>query len=110
MSKQFDSIMEGLNDLLEYSKGDKTKARLRVREVPPKIRPVKKYTKDNIKSIRINLNLSQRAFADVLGVSKKIVEAWEIGVNSPSGSSSRIIEFLEKDNRLLEHYDVLIKV
>lgn len=40
MSEQFDSIMEGLNDLMEYAKGDKTKVCSHVREVPPKIRPV----------------------------------------------------------------------
>ena len=27
MSKEFESIMEGLNDLLEYANGDKTKGR-----------------------------------------------------------------------------------
>lgn len=110
MSKEaFESIMTGLNEALEYAKGDKTKGRSRIREVPPKIRPVKTYTKDSIKNLRMSLNLSQRAFADVLGVSQKTVEAWETGVNSPAGSSSRIIEFLEKDNKLLEHYDVLLR-
>jgi hypothetical protein len=33
MSEQFDSIMEGLTDLLEYTKGDITKGRSRVIEV-----------------------------------------------------------------------------
>lgn len=109
MSEQFDSIMEGLNELLEYAKGDKTKGRSRVREVPPKISPIKEYSKDTVKNVRISLNLSQRAFAEVLGVSQKTVEAWEIGINRPAGSSSRIIELLEKDSNLLEHYDVLVK-
>jgi len=36
------------------------------------------------------------------------VEAWESGANSPAGSSSRIIEWIEKDNSILEHYGVLI--
>ena len=108
MSKEaFDSIMTGLNEALEYAKGDKTKGRSRIREMPPEIKPIKEYSKDDIRAIRINLNLSQRAFADVLGVSAKTVEAWESGINSPAGSSSRIIELLEKDEHLLENYGVV---
>jgi len=33
MSRQFESMMEGLNEALEYAKGDKTKGRSRVVEV-----------------------------------------------------------------------------
>lgn len=110
MSKEaFNSIMTGLNEALEYARGDKTKGRSRIREVPPKITPIKEYSKDSIKNLRIGLNLSQRAFAEVLGVSQKTVEAWETGINRPAGSSSRIIELIEKDNQLLEHYDVVIR-
>lgn len=109
MSEAFESIMTGLNEALEHAKGNKTIGRSRVREVPPEISPIKEYSKDTIKSIRINLNLSQRAFADALGVSQKAVEAWETGVNHPAGSSSRMIELLEKDKDLLEHYGVLVK-
>ena len=109
MSSQYNSIMEGLNELMEYAKGDKTKGRSRVRETPPKITPVKSYSKDSIKQLRISLNLSQRSFAEVLGVSPRTVESWETGANQPAGSSSRIIELLEKDHQLLEHYDVLAR-
>jgi putative transcriptional regulator len=110
MSKQaFDSIMTGLHEALEYAKGDKTKGRSRIREAPPKIRPIKEYSKDSIKDLRIGRGLSQRAFAEVLGVSKKTVEAWEKGINHPAGSSSRMIELMEKDNQLLEHYEIVIR-
>ena len=109
MSKEvFDSIMTGLNEALEYERGNKSAGRSRVREAPPKIRPIKRYSKEEIKNIRLNLNLSQRAFAEALGVSPKTVEAWEAGINQPAGSASRIIEFLEKDRRFLEHYDVVV--
>ena len=108
MSEMFDVIMEGLNDIIAYQNGDKTRARSRIRETPPTIKPVAEYSKEDIKNIRINLNLSQRTFADVLGVSQRTVEAWESGANSPAGSSSRIIEWLEKDNSLLEHCGVIV--
>lgn len=107
MSNQYNSIMEGLDELMEYAKSNKIKGCYRIREVPPRVKPVKCYSKDKIKTLRINLSLSQRSFAEVLGVSQKTVEAWESGVNCPSGSSSRIIELLEKDNDILERYGVL---
>jgi len=108
MSDMFDGIMEGLNDIVAYQNGDKTRARSRIRETPPEVKPVVEYSKEEIKDIRISLNLSQRTFADILGVSQRTVEAWESGANSPAGSSSRIIEWIEKDNSILEHCGVLI--
>jgi len=34
VSKQFESMMQGLTELLEYAKGDKTKCRIRIVELP----------------------------------------------------------------------------
>ena len=53
-------------------------------------------------------DMFERIMEGLNGVSQKTVEAWESGANSPAGSSSRIIEWLEKDNSLLEHCGVLI--
>lgn len=104
----YESIVTGLNEAVEYERGNMKKGRSRVREKSPKIRPVKTYSKDTIKDIRLGLNLSQRAFADVLGVSHKTVEAWEAGRNQPAGSASRIIEIIEKDSSALEHYGMVL--
>jgi len=44
MSKQFDSMMEGLTELFEYSKGDKAKGRTRVAEVKDlSVKPLTTY-------------------------------------------------------------------
>ncbi len=108
MSEMFDSIMTGLGEAIEYERGNKSAGRSRIREAPPKIRPVKEYSKEAVKKIRLGLNLSQRAFAEVIGVSHKTVEAWEAGKNRPAGSASRVIELLEKDNEFLEHYNMVV--
>lgn len=34
-------------------------------------------------------------FAQMLGVSKKTVEAWEAGTNVPNGSAMRLLQLLE---------------
>lgn len=45
MSKEaFNSIMTGLNEALEYARGDKTIGRSRIREAPAKITPRRHIT------------------------------------------------------------------
>jgi len=97
MSEQFDSMMEGLTELLEYAKGNKTKGRSRVVEVRNlNVTPLKHYSKDELKRIRLNNNLTLKTFADCLGVSQKTVESWERGENTPSGALIRLFQILEK--------------
>jgi len=111
MSRQFDSMMEGLTELLEYAKGDNTKGRTRVVEVKDlNVKPLKAYDKDELKKIRINNNLTLKTFADCFGVSQKTVESWERGENSPSGASVRLFQLLEKNSNVLEDYEILTKV
>lgn len=98
MSEQFNSIVEGLNDLLEYTKGDKEKARSRIVTVPD-VRPLKLYTNKDIKMIRSNNHMTQKVFAELLGVTPKSVEAWEKGTNKPTGSAIRLLQLLEEDSK-----------
>ena len=110
MSLQFDSMMEGLTELLEYARGDKTKARTRV--VEPEnicVKPLTHYSKEEIKRIRIKHNLTLKTFAECIGVSRKTVESWERGKNTPSGASIRLFELLEKNTNILVEYEILKK-
>jgi len=110
MSKQYESMMEGLTELLEYAKGDTTKGRTRVVEIKDlRVKPLKTYDKDELKNIRLNNNLTLKTFADCMGVSQKTVESWERGDNSPSGASVRLFQILEKNGNLLEDYEILTK-
>ena len=108
MGSQFDSMMEGLNEALEYLKGDKTKGRVRVVEPPDlQVQPLKQYDKEELKSIRLKNNLTLKTFADCFGVSQKTVESWERGENIPSGASIRLFQLLEKDTNILKEYEIL---
>lgn len=69
-----------------------------------RIEPVRSFSGEEVKSIRISANLTQLAFAAVLGVSKKAVEAWECGRNTPSGSACRLLSMMEKDPNLPKKY------
>jgi putative transcriptional regulator len=53
--------------------------------------------------------MTQRLFAEALGVSVKTVEAWETGTNSPSGVANRMLGLLMQDNTLLEKYSIVAR-
>lgn len=99
----FESIMTGLNEALEYTRGNLPNVKTRT----VSITPVPKYNASKIKEIRKSLNLTQMIFAEVLGVSIKTVEAWESGRNHPQGPASRFLQMLEMDNKLLEEHHIL---
>ena len=92
----FESIMEALNQVKEYEKGNHTMGRLRVTTIPD-IEPVAEYTKEKLKEIRHKTNLPQRYFAELIGVSPRAVEAWEAGKRKPTGSAKRLFQIIEQD-------------
>lgn len=91
----YDSIVRGLNEAIEYERGNLKG----VRAHTVKISPLPFYKANEIKKIRVGLNLSQIAFANIVGVSNKTVEAWENGRNIPKGSSLRMLEMLDKNGQ-----------
>ena len=103
-NKVFESIMNGLSESLEYAKGDTSKARrmsVTVAELP-------QYHDKEIKQIREDLNLTQKNFAFVLGVSPKTVEAWESGRNVPQGTAQRFLQILQfGGKKMLQDFNVL---
>lgn len=98
MSEAFESIMTGLNEALDYVKGDTSKGRSQ----KVTVQPVPEFDAQSIKAIRKDLGMTQVVFASVIGVSKKTVEAWECGTNSPSGSSRRLLETFHKNPSLAQ--------
>jgi putative transcriptional regulator len=79
-----------------YKKGE---LRANARKIT--IIPIQKYEAKDIRRIRNGLKLPQPVFADLLGVSKKTVEAWESGRNIPQGYSPRLLELLDRNGLAL---------
>ena len=91
MTSLFENLQEGLNQAIAFEKGiGKAKVRTLI------IMPVKKYTNDEIRTIRNNAGMTQTTLAKYLGVSKKTVEAWENGRTHPTGPAYRLLEILEQ--------------
>lgn len=96
----YDSISKSLTEAIEYEKGNFKGIRRRF----VKIAPLPDYRGTQIKEIREKLQLTQMLFASICGVSKKTVEAWENGKNTPQGPAQRMLDILNKDSNILEEY------
>ena len=105
MSSLFESIKQGLNEAIEYERGNLPNASIDKVTVAP----LHNYTASEIKEIRISHNMTQKLFAWALGVSVKTVESWESGINRPSGIASRMLELLKQDNKLLDRYSIVAR-
>lgn len=96
MHKVYDSIMAGLAEAVEDAKSTEKKLKRNIVSVIP----VKEYDAVEIQNIRKSTGMSQKLFASYMGVSDKTVEAWEAGINHPSGTASRILSMMEMDSNL----------
>lgn len=93
----FEELKASLEEAAAHSRGEKTRCRTVVRQVP-----IPEYTAVDIARMRRSLNLSQRGLASVLGVSARTVEAWEAGKNTPSGAARHLLYLFDSDHSLVD--------
>lgn len=88
-----DLLLESVGQASDHAKGLITlkSESLSLPDGPPK------YTKGKIKKIRKQLNVSQGVFAKILNVSIQTVRAWEQGDNTPKGTTTRLLQIIEKN-------------
>ena len=97
MSEMFESIMHSFDEtVLSARQG-------RLRETVF-VSPVKEYDAAGIRELRKRLDMTQAMFAGLFAVSKKTVEAWEAGRNTPNGPSLRMMELLSEDLSVADHF------
>jgi DNA-binding transcriptional regulator YiaG len=89
-----EQIRASLTEILRsIETGDRS--RLTVREVEiPDPRP---YSARTIKALRRRLAVSQRIFADLVGVSPELVEHWEQGRREPARVVRRLLDQISAD-------------
>ncbi|WP_417908704.1 helix-turn-helix domain-containing protein [Candidatus Electronema sp. PJ] len=78
-------ILAGLKEIREFKKG---KAQLRT---------VKLSVPQSARQIRERLNLSQSAFASMMGVSVRTVQDWEQGRRTPKGPARSLLRIAEQN-------------
>jgi putative transcriptional regulator len=86
MSKAFDSLMEGLNEALDFAEGKPTGAVVRRIEVPDV----------NVAAIRAQTGLSQAQFAQSIGVAKGTLLNWEHGRRRPTGPAQVLLAMIAR--------------
>lgn len=88
----FDDIKTGLNQAIEYEKGN-----LKAKTTTLTVEPIEYFKPEEIRSIRLETGLTQVLFAKYMGVSVKTVEAWEAGRNHPEGAACRLLSMTRND-------------
>jgi putative transcriptional regulator len=88
MTKEaFDTIAAGLVDAIAYARGDKSRGKARVVEVPT----------IDVAAMRKKLGLSQDRFAAAFGVSPSTVRNWEQGRRHPEGPAKVLLRVIDKE-------------
>jgi putative transcriptional regulator len=77
-------ILEGIREIKAHKAG---KIRLKTRELTRSSSP---------KTIRTKLNLSQEAFAGLMGVNVRTIQDWEQGKRKPKGSAKSLLRIAER--------------
>jgi putative transcriptional regulator len=89
-------LMEGLRELAgAVADGAAMHQRFTVRTVT--IPQPHEYSPASVKKLRDQLGMSQAVFADLLGVSRVWVQAWERGVRKPSALARRLMDTIRAD-------------
>lgn len=88
----FGGIMAGLEEALEYEKGKASAETFARKRSLPDV---------DVASVRNSLNMTQKTFASMLGVSKRTVEVWQCGKSTPTPTAKKLIYLIETDNSLV---------
>ena len=91
-------LLEGLNDALEFEKGNKD-LKTTFKELPG---PAPKYSKSAIRKIRKDFGLNQEEFAQLLNVEITTIRSWEQGQRSPNKAAERLIQLFEADQTIIQ--------
>jgi len=99
----FNELQTSLGQAIDHAKGNPSKARKKT----VAIKELATFTAQDIKNLRIEMNLTQKSFAALMGVSVKTIESWEYGTNQPSGSARRLLEILSNEPHVAEEQEIV---
>lgn len=89
----FSGIMDGLQEALAHTKGKAAAGTFARKRSLPTI---------NVAEIRSALKMTQKAFAELLGVSCRTVEAWESGKTTPTPTAKKLMFLIQEDHSLVQ--------
>ena len=89
----FSGIREGLQEALAYEKGTAAAETFARKRSLPDV---------DVAEIRKALSMTQRVFADVLGVSARTVESWECGKTTPTPTAKKLMYLIQEDHTIVQ--------
>lgn len=89
MKKWEKEIVSGFKAALRHSRGEKVKGFTQHLRLAP-------VTQKEVKEVRKLTHTTQAAFAETIGVSVRLVQAWEQGWRKPEPLPSKIIRVIKK--------------
>lgn len=88
-----DGVKNGLTEAVAFEKGQAAAETFARKSSLPKI---------NVSELRHSLSLTQKAFAALLGVSTRTVEAWEGGKSTPTPTAKKLLYLIQKKPSLVQ--------
>ncbi|MBP3391610.1 MAG: helix-turn-helix domain-containing protein [Clostridia bacterium] len=89
----YNELVNGLDEAIAYEKGKAHAETFARKKSLPNVKVVE---------IRRTLDMTQRSFAALLGVSKRTVEAWESGKSTPTPTAKKLMYLIEQDHSLVK--------
>ncbi len=87
------ALQETLDEITAYRRGE---------DVPGMVVHARTLPDVDATQIRKSLSMTQRAFAAVLGVSCRTVEAWESGRSDPTPTARKLMYLIQEDHSLVQ--------
>jgi putative transcriptional regulator len=92
----FAKLKAGLEDAIAYHRGGR---QLTVRDV--QLKPPAPMGAKEVLEVRARLRVSQAAFARILNVSPRTVQAWETNARHPSDAALKLLSVARKNPKVL---------
>jgi len=86
-------LVQSLTEARDGARGHAGKLTLKTVEIPDPPR----FDADAVHKLRDRLGLSQGLFAKLLGVSRKLIEAWEAGSRTPKPMACRLLDAISRN-------------
>jgi len=96
MKKAFEKIRDGLEDGRLYHRGERT---LTARDISSE--PLPRMRARDVAALRASLHVSQAAFAHLLNVSARSVQAWEANARTPSDAALKLLHIAKRHPEVL---------
>jgi putative transcriptional regulator len=87
-----DLLVQSLTEFRDGAGGRSGKLTVKIVEIPDP----PQFDAAAVHKLRDRLGLSQGLFAKLLGVSRKLVEAWEAGTRTPSPMACRLLDAIAR--------------